>query len=277
MSVYPIAVNSLRIVDVLEVVRESPTVKTFVFRDRLCGSAAPGQFVMVWIPGVDEVPMSLSGIGSDGVCSISVGLMGEATRAIHKLEKEDCFGVRGPFGRGFSFGKRKVMIVGGGTGLAPLSALTDKLVKINADVTFLFGAKTRDELLFYNRIGRVPSREVRVVAATEDGSYGFQGLVTDVAEEMLGKERFDVVYACGPERMMYKVFLLAERHRTPIEVSLERLMRCAIGLCGSCVIGKYRVCKDGPVFSGEQLREVKDEFGRFKRDLDGSKISLSPL
>ncbi len=274
MSVYLITVNSLRIVDVLEVVRENPNVKTFIFRDRLCGRAVPGQFVMVWVPGVDEVPMSLSGIGSDGVCSISVGLVGEATEAIHKLRKGDCLGIRGPFGKGFSFKKGKVMIVGGGTGLAPLAALTDKLVKTNADVTFLFGAKTKDELLFYDRIGKVPSREVRAVAATEDGSYGFQGLITDVAEEMLEKEKFDMIYACGPEQMMYKMFLLAEKHHIPIEVSLERLMRCAIGLCGSCVIGKYRVCKDGPVFSGEQLREVKDEFGRFKRDFDGSKISL---
>jgi len=229
---------------------------------------------MVWVPGVDEVPMSLSGIGSDGVCSISVGLVGEATEAIHRLERGNCFGIRGPFGRGFSFGRRKVMIVGGGTGLAPLAALTDKLVDAKADVTFLFGAKTKDELLFHDRIGKVPSREVSGVAATEDGSYGFQGLITEVAEGMLKKEKFDMVYACGPEQMMYKMFLLAEKHNIPIEVSLERLMRCAIGLCGSCVIGKYRACKDGPVFSGEQLREVKDEFGRFKRDFDGSRITV---
>jgi len=274
LSVYPTAANRLRIVDILEVIRESPSVKTLVFRDKLCGRAVPGQFVMIWIPGVDEVPMSLSGIGSDSVCSISVGLVGEATKAIHKLGKGDCFGIRGPFGRGFSLMKQKVIIVGGGTGLAPLAALTDKLVKVNANVTFLFGAKTKDELLFHDRIGKVPSREVRVVAVTEDGSYGYEGLVTDVAEEMLGKERFNMAYACGPEQMTYKMFLLAEKHHTPIEVSLERLMRCAIGLCGSCVIGKYRVCKDGPVFSGEQLREVRDEFGRFKRDFDGSKISV---
>ena len=274
MSVYPIAVNRLRIVDILDVFRESPSVKTFVFRDRLCGRAMPGQFVMVWVAGVDEVPMSLSGIGSGGVCSISVGLVGEATEAIHKLEKGDCFGIRGPFGRGFSFGRRKVMIVGGGTGLAPLAAITDKLVKVNADVTFLFGAKNKDELLFHDRMSKVPSREVRVIAATEDGSYGFQGLITDMVEEVLKRERFDMIYTCGPEQMMYKVFLLAEKHHAPVEVSLERLMRCAIGLCGSCVIGKYRVCKDGPVFSGEQLREVMEEFGRFKRDFDGSKIPI---
>jgi len=275
LSVYPIAVNRLRIVDILGVIRESPSVKTFVFHDRLCGRAVPGQFVMVWIPGVDEVPMSLSGIGSDGVCSICVGLVGEATDAIHKLREGDCFGVRGPFGKGFSVGRtRKVLVVGGGTGLAPLAVLTDKLVEANADVTMLFGAKTRGELLFYDRISKVPSKDVKVIAATEDGSYGFDGVVTEVAEEMLERSRFDMVYSCGPEQMMYKLFLLAEKYQVPIEFSLERLMRCAIGLCGSCVIGKYRVCKDGPVFSGEQLSEVKAEFGRVRRDFDGSKIDV---
>ena len=274
MSVYPIASNRLRIANILEVIKESPTVKTFIFRDRLCGRAMPGQFVMVWIPGVDEVPMSLSGIGSNSICSISVHRVGEATEALHRLMKGDSFGVRGPFGRGFSFEKQKVMVVGGGTGLAPLVALTDKLVEVGADVTILFGAKTRDELLFYNRIGRTPSREVRVVAATEDGSFGFEGTVIDVAEETLEKEKFNMIYACGPEQMMYKMFLLAEKHHTPIEVSLERLMRCAIGLCGTCVIGKYRVCKDGPIFTGDQLREVKPQFGRLKRDFDGNKITI---
>jgi len=70
------------------------------------------------------------------------------------------------------------------------------------------------------------------------------------------------------------MFLLAERHQTPFQASLERIMRCAIGLCGSCVIGKLRVCKDGPVLTSEQLREVKDEFGRFKRDFQGRKIRI---
>ena len=100
------------------------------------------------------------------------------------------------------------------------------------------------------------------------------GLATDAAEQLLEKERFDMIYTCGPEEMMYKMFMLAERYETPIQASLERLMRCAIGICGSCVLGKFRVCKDGPVFSGEQLREVKEEFGQFKRGGTGQRIPI---
>jgi dihydroorotate dehydrogenase electron transfer subunit len=83
-----------------------------------------------------------------------------------------------------------------------------------------------------------------------------------------------MIYACGPEQMIQKVFESAEKHETHMEASLERLMRCAIGLCGSCTIGKYRVCRDGPIFTSEQLREVGAEFGISKRDFDGRKIPL---
>jgi dihydroorotate dehydrogenase electron transfer subunit len=91
---------------------------------------------------------------------------------------------------------------------------------------------------------------------------------------MLAEEEFDMVYACGPEQMILKVFELAENHRVSMQASLERLMRCAIGLCGSCVIGKYRVCADGPVFTSTQLREVKDEFGSSKRDRYGKRVPI---
>jgi dihydroorotate dehydrogenase electron transfer subunit len=90
----------------------------------------------------------------------------------------------------------------------------------------------------------------------------------------LAKEKFDMIYACGPEKMIRKVFELAQQHSLSLEASLERLMRCAIGLCGSCVIGKYRVCRDGPIFASKQLNEVKDEFGVSKLDFDGRKMPL---
>jgi dihydroorotate dehydrogenase electron transfer subunit len=93
-------------------------------------------------------------------------------------------------------------------------------------------------------------------------------------ESLLAKERFDMIYTCGPEQMMLKTFVLAEKHKIALEASLERLMRCAIGLCGSCVVGKYRVCRDGPVFTSSQLREVEKEFGVSKLDFNGKKIPL---
>ena len=275
MSVYPTATNRLRIVEIQEIKRESPTVKTFTFNDKLCAKAEPGQFVMVWIPGVDEIPMSLSSISPKGLTSITVADVGEATRALHQRSRGDVLGVRGPYGNGFALSSGNVMIVGGGTGLVPLMPLTEKIVRPATKITFLLGAKTKDELLFLDRVKQTLSKvNAEIIATTEDGSYGLEGVVTDQAEQKLAKERFDMIYACGPEQMMHKMFLLAERYDTPLQASLERIMRCAIGLCGSCVIGKFRVCKDGPVLTSEQLREVKDEFGRFKRDFQGRKTPI---
>jgi len=168
------------------------------------------------------------------------------------------------------------MIVGGGTGLASLAPLAEEIAKQKGRrVTFLLGAKTHSELLFLERMKTLlATKNHRIVVTTEDGSYGTKGLITEPAEQLLVKEKFDMVYACGPEQMMYKMFLLTEGFKVPFLASLERLMRCAIGLCGTCVMGRFRVCRDGPVFSGEELREVRKEFGHFKRGFDGRKLSL---
>jgi len=264
------AVGRLRTVEIQKVVNESLTVKTFSFHDKLCEKATPGQFVMVWIPGVDEVPMSLSAIEDDH-CSFTVAKIGEATKALHKMREGDLVGIRGPFGKGFSYAKGEVLIVGGGIGLSPLAVLAENLSTLGTNVTFLLGARTRSELLFLDRVNRISAN---VLATTDDGSYGFKGLATEPAEKMLAENRFDMVYACGPESMMVKMLSLAEKYNTPLQMSLERLMRCAVGLCGSCVIGIYRVCKDGPVFTGRQLEGVKGEFGGFRRDFNGRKIAV---
>jgi dihydroorotate dehydrogenase electron transfer subunit len=250
---------------------ENPTVKTIVFQDKYSSEAKPGQFVMVWIPGVDEVPMSLSSTNSGGFSSITVAEVGEATTALHQRKVGDLLGIRGPYGNSFALASGKVMIVGGGTGLTPLVPLVDSLSKLPTKISFLIGAKTQDELFFLETIEKAVSK---VKVTTEDGSYGLKGLVTDVAGQILKKERFNMIYACGPEKMMLKLCLLAEQYKTAFQASLERYIRCGIGICGSCCIGEYRICKDGPVFSGQQLRKVQNEFGRFKRDVDGSKVSL---
>lgn len=269
------AFDHMRIVRIRRVKIESPSAKTFVFQDKLCAKAEPGQFIMVWIPGVDEIPFSLSTITPNGRTSITVAEVGEATKTLHERKRGDTLGIRGPYGKGFTLTSGNIMIIGGGTGLVPLMPLTDKLVKLSTSLTLLLGAKTKDELLFLDRISQTLSKvDARVVVMTEDGSHGLKGIVTDQAEQKLANEKFDMIYACGPERMMHKMFLLAERHHTPLQTSLERLMRCAMGLCGSCMIGKLRVCKDGPVLTLEQLRTVKKEFGKLKLDFTGRKIEV---
>lgn len=276
MSDYHTAVNKLRTVKIAAVQDETPKVKSFTFADALCAKAAPGQFAMVWIPGVDEVPMSLSVMQPDARrAAITVEQVGQATNALHRMKEGDIIGVRGPYGNSYSTAKvREAMIVGGGTGLASVAPLTERLVKTGAKVTVLMGAKTKPDLLFLQRITLASSKaEGQVIATTDDGSYGVKGLVTEQADKILSQGgKFDMIYACGPEQMMYKMFLLSEKFKVPFQASLERFMRCAIGLCGTCVVGKYRVCHDGPIFSGDQLREVKEEFGHFRRGFDGRKV-----
>ena len=267
------SVNRMRVTKIVDIKQENCDVKTFTFVDELCGKAGPGQFVMVWIPGVDEIPMSLSGITSEGRTSITVHDVGDASNALHQKKAGDQIGIRGPFGNGFVPVKGNAMIVGGGTGLAPLLPLTERLVKVADKVTVLSGAKCVDNLLFIDRVTNVLSgMNSETVITTDDGSYGIECVVTDQVEQKLEKEKFDMIYTCGPELMMHKMFLLSEQYNVPLQASLERIMRCSIGLCGSCQIGKIRVCKDGPVLTSEQLRSVKEEFGKFRLNATGNKI-----
>jgi dihydroorotate dehydrogenase electron transfer subunit len=266
------ATNTLRATRILSVKTESPTTKTFTFKDKLCAKAKPGQFLMLWIPRVDEIPLSVMNTEGTSV-SVTVKAVGEATQALHKMKSGETIGLRGPFGNNFTENTHRVLMVGGGTGTAPLLFLAKKLAAKAKRLALVIGAKTKTELLFLNQLDALCT-EQSTIAATEDGSYGLKCLATEPLDKLLNKEKFDMIYACGPEPMIRQVFELTEKRQITMEASLERLMRCGIGLCGSCVIGKYRVCRDGPVFTTAQLREVKDELGISKLGFDGNRIPL---
>jgi len=272
--VYHTDVNCLRIVRIRKIKQEGSGIKTLVFDDENCHEAIPGQFVMVWIPSLDEIPMSVFYHSSSNDVSITVEKVGQATEALCQLKISDQIGIRGPFGNGFSFAEKgSALIVGGGTGLIPLAFVGEKLAKCPVKITFLAGAKTKDKLLFQDEVKSLTrTTGGRMIVTTDDGSCGLRCLVTEPVEKLLAKEQFDMIYTCGPEPMMHKMFLLSEQHNFPLQASLERLMRCAVGMCGSCVLGGFRVCRDGPVFTREQLRSVESEFGHFKLDLDGRSV-----
>ncbi len=272
LSVSRTKLDTLRTTRILEVKSESPTVKTFTMQDRLCSTARPGQFLMLWIPGVDEIPLSILN-AEDGQVSVAVKAVGDATRHLHKMERGELVGIRGPYGNSFTESRGRVLLVGGGTGTAPLVFLVKRLAAKADKLSFIVGARTRDELVFLKDLTNVCSEEA-VLSTTEDGSFGLKCLATEPLEDLLKKQSFNMIYTCGPEQMMRKVFDIAEKRRIPMEASLERLMRCGMGLCGSCVIGKYRVCRDGPVFNLSQLHEVKDEFGYSKLGFDGDVIPI---
>jgi len=268
------ATNTLRTTRIESVKTENSTTKTYTFTDKQCAKAKPGQFLMLWIPKIDEIPLSIMNTQGN-IVSVTVKNVGDATRHLHQKKPGDTIGVRGPFGNHFTQNNGRVLLVAGGTGTAPILFLAKQLaVKANR-LSFIMGAKTRSELLFLNQFD--PLCTEPTVAATEDGTYGVKCLATQPLEKLLaqeGKKKFDMVYACGPEGMIREVFTLTEKFGVQMEASLERLMRCGIGICGSCMIGKYRVCKDGPVFNSKRLREVTDELGISKLGFDGNRIPV---
>ena len=272
LSGWRMRAEAVRARSLARVERETEELWTLHFRDELCSQASPGQYVMVWAPGVDEVPMSLSTIGRDEVSSVTVHSIGEATRALCGLRAGDRIGVRGPFGKGFTIVGTSPLIVGGGTGAASLVPLAEAMLGRGLKPTFILGARNVDRLLFRRRLERQLGD--RLVSATDDGSCGFRGLASECASRMMEEKCFDIVYMCGPELMMASIFAAAEERGIPVQASLERYIKCAVGLCGSCAIGPYRVCKDGPVFSSEQLRALREEFGRRRMDPSGRMVEV---
>jgi dihydroorotate dehydrogenase electron transfer subunit len=264
-----------RVVRILEVSDETPTVKTLSFKDNLSAGAMPGQFGMAWVPGVDEFPMSLLPSGREDIVTIAVKERGEGSRALLRKRSGDLIGIRGPYGRGFTYSnEKKVLMIGGGTGAIPLVALLRTLVHRAVECSFVLGANSSRELMFLSEIRQLVKETVGFLAVTtDDGSAGTRGLATDEAAKLLGDRCFDRVYTCGPERMMKKVMDLAEKAHAPAEVGLERIFKCGSGICGSCCIGSYLACKDGPVFSDEMLKDMS-EFGKTTRDASGRPTAI---
>jgi len=266
--------KEMRTAKIRKVESETEHAKTFYFEDKICASAEPGQFIMLWVPGVDEIPLSLSSVNNN-IVSVTVKEVGEGTKALNRMKQGEVVGVRGPFGTHYKIAGKTALVVGGGIGTAPLMLLTSRLLKAKVKTTVVEGAKTRSDLLFVKQLTKTQEEaNLKVVFTTDDGSYGTRGFATDAAEKIISKRYIDAVYACGNEAMTLKVYRLAEKYETPLQASLERFMFCAIGICGSCVIGKYRVCKDGPVFDQTQLKEVENELGKMKRDFKGERVRV---
>ncbi|WP_292460545.1 dihydroorotate dehydrogenase electron transfer subunit [Methanothermococcus sp.] len=246
-----------------EVITESPTVKTFILNKEFDFKA--GQFAMVWIPEVDEKPLGFS-----IKTGFSVAKVGRFTQIMHNLKEGDLIGVRGPYGTSFEPLGDKVLAVAGGIGAAPIVSAVEEFSKKGIEITTILGGRTRDELLFMERFKKCG----KLYPCTDDGSFGYSGFTTDKMKEILKtkNEKFDLIITCGPEIMMKKVVDIANKYDIPVQVSLERYMKCGIGICGQCAVDDEGlcVCKDGPVFWGDKLKYIS-EFGKYKRDASGKK------
>lgn len=265
--------DSLRIVKVEEIVEETPTVRTLAFRDGTSSKAGPGQFLMVWIPGAEELPMSVMIWNKKLYAAVTVRKKGYGSTSLYDKRVGEKLGVRGPYGNSFEIREnaKKVLLVGGGTGLVPLLRLAGHLNNARIDTTLIIGAKTHSEVFFEKLAGKcLGDTNHRVVITTEDGSYGIKGKTTDAMLDLISVEGFDAIYTCGPEGMMKKVFDLASARSIPLQASLERYMKCGIGICASCCIGDRLVCKDGSIFHSQDLSSLS-EFGFEYRDKTGRK------
>jgi len=256
--------NYPKIVKINKSLKENDNVKTFLFD--YGEKVIPGQFFMIWIPKIDEIPMSVSYINNK-TKGITFKKVGEATKSLFSLKVGDKIGIRGPFGNGFEIIGKNILFVGGGTGIATIVPALEKAIQKNIKSTIVIGAKNKTELFFEKRIKKLC---LDLLVSTDNGSKGYNGLVTNLAEIQLNKNNFDSIITCGPEMMMKKLFEISnEKH---FQASLERFMKCGIGICGQCCVGNgLRVCMEGPVFNKKILKNIKD-FGIFKRDASGKKI-----
>jgi dihydroorotate dehydrogenase electron transfer subunit len=255
------------VVRVSDTVVETPSTVTLRFP--YAPEAEPGQFVMIWFPGDDELPMSLSYThgASKGV---TIKAMGGTSRNVQRVQPGDRVGIRGPYGNRFDRSPRRVLVVGGGSGSAVLAPAAELAASEGTQLTVALGATQAPELLFRDRFEQMGAR---VEVATDDGSEGTKGYVTAVAERLLSTERFDAVWTCGPEIMMQKVALAAQGPKVPVFCSVERHMKCALGMCDACALGPLHVCVDGPVFPAERLLPLP-EFALSHRDPSGRRVAF---
>jgi dihydroorotate dehydrogenase electron transfer subunit len=254
---------------ILERVAETPSTVTWRFR--FDPPAAPGQFVMLWVPGDDELPMSLSYVDGPEK-GVTVKAVGATSRHIQSIPTGEWIGIRGPYGNAFDLSPRRILVVAGGSGAAVLAPAAEAAQRRGGAVTVALGATTATELLFAERFRAMGAH---VHLATDDGSIGHTGFVTAVAASLLESHPFDVVWTCGPEVMMRKVVDAAGVPEVPVILAMERHMKCALGLCDACAIGPYHVCVDGPVFPAARVAALP-EFATFQRDASGRRVYREP-
>jgi dihydroorotate dehydrogenase electron transfer subunit len=260
-------------VKIVEVIEETRAIKTFVL-DAALPNAKPGQFVMLWLPNVDEKPLS---IAAPDPLTLTVARVGPFSMALHDCRVGDYVGWRGPFGRPFQlYPDRPAAIVGGGYGGAPLHYLVTQALTNGMSVDQIvvaLGARREDQLIFvdrFNALGLEP------IIATDDGSVGYRGYVTDALVKHLETRQFaqaPVIYGCGPEGMLVALYRIARERGFEAQLSVERYMKCGFGICGQCAMDGLLVCLDGPVLTLDQLDAVQD-FGRFHRSTTGRRMPV---
>ncbi len=267
-------INSIRMVTIEEIVQETPSVKTLFFRDKFSDLAKAGQFLMVWIPRIEELPLSIMISEKKNYAAVTIRKHGYGSTSLFNLKKGDKLGIRGPYGNSFIFQEnfKNIILIGGGTGLVPLVRLLNTIKNKKIKIVIIIGSRSKEEIFFIDLIKKILENNTmfEILISTEDGSFGKKGYPNDILKEVLLKEynNFDMIYTCGPELMMKNIFDMVIEEKIPIQASLERYMKCGIGICSSCCINDMLVCYDGTIFHNEQLQNFS-EFGFSYRNKSG--------
>lgn len=263
--------NKPQLLPIARITDENPFVKTFFFNYNL--NSQPGQFVMLWIPGIDQKPFSIA-YDNGSEFGLTIFAVGPLSKKLFELKPGDRVGITGPYGTSFSIqNDTHYITVAGGYGAGPLGLLAERLASTNSTVDFCVGARSADLLLFKERVAKLPHATVHM--ATNDGSAGHTGFVTDLLPELIqkSKDKKILLTACGPELMEKKVLDCANANNVDCEVSIERFMKCGFGICGQCCVDPLglRMCMEGPVVNRTTANTIS-EFGKYHRDKSGAKI-----
>jgi NAD(P)H-flavin reductase len=234
----------------------------------------PGQFSMLYVPGVGELPISISGDPERRErLTYTIRSVGQVTYQLVTRQPGDCIGIRGPFGTSWPMKAargKSVLIVAGGIGLAPLRPAIYHVLRHRGDynrLVVLYGGRSPRDLLFRKEFaawGMLP--DTQSLATVDYGGVswrGYVGVVTTLFRHVRMQPNETVAMLCGPEIMMRYVVRELENRGLPgnrIHLSMERNMKCAVGFCGHCQMGPYFVCKDGPVFPYPQMKPWMDKY-----------------
>lgn len=264
---------------ILDIKQETPDIKTFKlrFKEETIESSfdyKPGQFIEFSVFGEGEAPFCISNSPTrSSSIECSVKRMGKVTQGLHDLEIGDTVGIRGPYGNGFPVGDLKnknLLFVAGGIGLAPLRSLINYCLDNRNDfktITIVNGARTSKDLVYkdeYDSWKKAPDTQLHLsVDCQEENWTCMVGVVPKVLESIKPTCQDSVAIVCGPPIMIkYTLPVLLKLGFCPeaIITTLEMKMKCGLGKCGRCNIGHLYICKDGPVFSYNQIKNLNYEF-----------------
>jgi len=260
--------------EVIERIQETQTVFTLrlafsELEKRKKYSFVPGQFNMVYLHGVGEIPISIvSDPEGPEVMDHAIRVVGRVTQGLSKLKKGDCIGLRGPFGLGWPLAEAKgkdVLVITGGLGCAPIVSVINYINQRRSDfgkLTIFQGVKLPKDLIWrerYEQWLQEPDTEVFLAADKGDPSWPWHvGLVVELFDQ-ININNNTIVMMCGPEGMMrvcIHELSLRKLSDNVIYLSMERNMKCALGHCGHCQYGPHFVCKNGPVFRYDKIKEI---------------------